>query len=141
MEYRKFGDTYLVRIDKGEEIIEQILRFAEEEKIALADVSALGATDDFTVGVFNLNEKKYYPHTYKGNHEIVSLVGTLTMKDGAHYQHLHLSAGNAEGNVVGGHLTKAVVSATCEMTVRVLPGAVDRTFDEELGINLIRFTD
>ncbi len=139
MDYRKFGDAYLVRIDKGEEIIEQILLFAEKERITLASVSALGATDDFTVGVFDLDEKKYYPHTYKGNHEIVSLVGTLTTKGGKPYQHLHLSAGNAEGNVVGGHLTKAVVSATCEMVVRLLPGSVDREFNEDLGINLIRF--
>ena len=139
MDYRKFGDTYLLRIDRGEEIVEQVLLFAEKENVVLADVSALGATDDFTVGVFDLTEKQYYPHTYTGNHEIVSLTGTLTTKDGKHYQHLHLSAGNAKGDVVGGHLTRAVVSATCEMTVRVLPGRVDRVFDEALGINLIQF--
>ena len=139
MEYRKFGDTYLVRIDKGEEIIEAVLRLAEKEKIALAAISALGATDDFTVGVFDLEEKRYHPCHFTGNHEIVSLTGTLTTKGGQPYQHLHLSAGNAEGKVVGGHLTKAIVSATCEMTVRVLPGSVDRTFNEDLGINLIQF--
>ena len=139
MEYRRFGDAYLLRIDRGEEIVAAVLDFAKKERVELAEISALGATDDFTVGVFDLDQKKYYPHSYTGNHEIVSLTGTITTKDGAPYQHLHLSAGNGEGNVVGGHLTRAVVSATCEMVVRLLPGRVERTFSEELGINLIRF--
>lgn len=139
MEYRKFGEAYLLRIDKGEEIVASVLDFAKRERIALAEISALGATDDFTVGVFDLTEKKYHPHTFTGNHEIVSLTGTLTTENGDPYQHLHMSAGNAAGEVVGGHLTRAVVSATCEMVVRPLPGAVDRTFNEELGINLIEF--
>lgn len=139
MEYRQFGDTYLLRIDKGEEIVSSVLAFAERERVRLASVSALGATDDFTVGVFDLTEKQYHPHTFTGNHEIVSLTGTLTEKDGKPYQHLHLSAGNAEGLVVGGHLTRAVVSATCEMVIRTLPGTAGREFSETLGINLIRF--
>ena len=53
MEYRRFHDMLIVRIDKGEEILEQFRRIAEAEHIRLASVSALGAICDFTVGVFN----------------------------------------------------------------------------------------
>ena len=30
MEYRKFGDTYIVRMDPGEEILTQLKVFAEQ---------------------------------------------------------------------------------------------------------------
>ncbi len=39
----------------------------------------------------------------------------------------------------GGHLNKAVVSATCEMVISLIDGIVDRRFDEEIGLNLFKF--
>ena len=139
MDYRRFNDTIVLRIDRGEEIVEKVREVAEKEHVRLAEVSALGATDDFTVGVYDLGAKRYDSKTFTGPHEIVSLVGTITEKDGAFYQHLHLSAGNQNCAVVGGHLNRAVVSVTCEMVIRVIPGAVDRRPDPETGINLLRF--
>ena len=139
MDYRRFNDTILLRIDRGEEIIEAVRTVAEKEHIRLASVEALGATDDFTVGVYDVAEKHYDSKTFTGPHEIVSLVGTITEKDGAFYQHLHMSAGNARCEVFGGHLNRAVVSATCEMVIRSLPGAVGRRPDPEIGINLLQF--
>lgn len=141
MEYGRFGDTVLLRIDRGEEIIEMVKRVAEKERIRLASVEALGAVDDFTVGVYDVAAKRYDSKTFTGAFEIVSLVGTITEKDGAFYQHLHMSAGNRDCEVFGGHLNRAVVSVTCEMVIRVLSGAVDRAPDPETGINLIRFAD
>ena len=139
MDYRTFNDTIILRIDRGEEIIEKVREVAEKEHVRLASVSALGATDDFTVGVYDVNTKRYDSKTFTGPHEIVSLTGTITEKDGAFYQHLHMSAGNANCEVVGGHLNRAVVSATCEMVIRVLSGAVDRRPDPGIGINLLQF--
>ncbi len=139
MDYRRFNDTILLRIDRGEEIIETVKKVAEREHIRLASVEALGATDDFTVGVYDVAEKHYDSKTFTGPHEIVSLVGTITEKDGAFYQHLHMSAGNARCEVFGGHLNRAVVSATCEMVIRILPGVVGRRPDPEIGINLLQF--
>ena len=139
MDYRRFNDTILLRIDRGEEIIETVKKVAEKEHIRLASVEALGATDDFTVGVYDVAEKHYDSKTFTGPHEIVSLVGTITEKDGAFYQHLHMSAGNARCEVFGGHLNRAVVSATCEMVIRILPGVVGRMPDPEIGINLLQF--
>ena len=139
MDYRRFNDTIMLRIDRGEEIIEAVKTVAEKEHIRLASVSALGATDDFTVGVYDIDAKRYDSKTFVGPHEIVSLTGTITEKDGAFYQHLHMSAGNRDCEVVGGHLNRAVVSVTCEMVIRVLPGAVDRRPDPETGINLLHF--
>ncbi len=139
MDYRRFGGTLVIRFDPDEEIIENLRAIAEKEQIKLASVEALGAINDFTVGVFDTVEKKYYSNRFQGAYEIVSLTGTITTKDGAFYQHLHMSAGESSGAVFGGHLSRAVVSATCEMIVRVIDGRVERVLDPDIGLNLFRF--
>ena len=59
--------------------------------------------------------------------------------DGQFYHHLHMSAGDSKGAVFGGHLNKAVISATCEMVIHVINGTVERYHDPEIGLNLFRF--
>ena len=139
MEYRRFGNTIVVRIDRGEEILAAVREIARTEHIQLASVSALGATNDFTVGVYNVDERQYHANDFKGNFEIVSLTGTINTMDGEFYTHLHMSAGDEKGQVFGGHLNRAVVSAVCEMVITVIDGVVDRRFSEEIGLNLFRF--
>lgn len=140
MEYRRMKDMIIARIDKGEEILEKVKELALTENIKLASVQALGAIGDFTVGVLKTEEKQYKANHFQGDFEIVSLTGTINTMNDEFYTHLHLSAGNEKGEVFGGHLNRAVVSATCEMIVQVIDGRVDRKFDEETGLNLFDFS-
>lgn len=139
MDYRKFGEAYLVRMDKGEEILTKLRELSEKEGIRLASVEALGAVGDFTVGVFRTAEKQYHASRFTGDYEIVSLTGTVNTMDGGFYCHLHMSAAGEDGRVVGGHLNRAEISATCEMILRLIDGTVDRKKDPETGLNLFRF--
>ncbi len=139
MEYRRFGDTIIARMDKDEEIVEQVRRIAEAEKIKLASVEALGALSDFHVGLFDVAEKKFHGNHFHGAYEIVSLTGTINTMNGEFYTHLHMSAADVNAHVYGGHLVDATISATCEMVIRVLDGTVDREFNEEVGLNLFKF--
>ena len=138
MKYQRFEQTIIVRMDKGEDIVEQVKNVALKEKIKLASISALGAINEFTVGVFKTKEKKYYANEFKGDFEIVSLTGTINTMNDEYYSHMHLSAGNDQGQVFGGHLNKAIVSATCEMVIQIINGEVDRYFDEEVGLNFLK---
>ena len=139
MEYRKFKNVIVARIDKGEEILTEIKNIALKENIKLANINALGAVGDVVVGVFKTVEKKYYSNSFKGDFEIVSLTGSINTMNNEFYSHLHMSIGNEDGQVFGGHLNKAIVSATCEMFIYVIDGEVDRYFDEEVGLNLFKF--
>ena len=139
MEYKRFDKDIVVRIDKGEEILEKIKEVAIRENIKLATVTALGATNEFIVGVFKTEEKKYYSNSFQGDFEIVSLTGSINTMNDEFYTHIHMSAGDEKGNVFGGHLNKAIVSVTCEMFIHVIEGKVDRELSKDIGLNLLKF--
>lgn len=139
MEYKKFGDKIYLRLDKGDDITESVFKVAKAEGVKAAQVSGIGATDDFTVGVFDVAKKKYNEYFFNGNHEINALTGNITEKDGEPYIHLHITATGDGGKVVGGHLIKGVISLTGEIIITVSDGKVSRAFDETLGINRWKF--
>ena len=140
MDYRRFKDTIYLRLDPGEEIIEQIEKVAKKEKIHLAQINGLGALNDFTTGVFDTSEKKFYPVHFEGAYEIISLTGTVTRQDGEVYLHLHMAAGDKDGLVFGGHLNMAYISATAEIQIQIIDGTINRKYDEKIGLNLFDFT-
>lgn len=137
MRYQKFGNTYVVRMEIGDDIPVEIMRLARDEKILLASVSGIGATDSFRTGVFDLEKKAYDEKTYTGNHEITALCGNITTMNEQAYVHLHINCAGADGKIVGGHLLAARVSLTAEIIVHCAEGSVDRVRDEELKINIL----
>lgn len=139
MEYRKFGDPVVARFDRGEEFTSSLQELCEKENIKLASVSAIGALNAFTAGVYMVDEKRYVKNEFKGCFEIVSLTGTVNTKDGKYYSHLHISAGDESGRVFGGHLNEAHISATAEVVIRKINGEVDRFYDDATGLNLFKF--
>ena len=139
MEYRQFGNTWMVRIDLGEDIIAQLKKLCEDERICLGRVEAIGATDRAVIGVYDLEKKEYYPEEINEFMEITSLNGNITAVDGKPYIHLHATLADQRHAIHGGHVLEMRVGATCEMFVTVLDEKVSRTKDEALGINLWSF--
>lgn len=139
MEYKRYGDKIFLRLDKGDEIVDCVRLAAKWENITAGSVSGIGATDDFTVGVFDMDKKAYEEFSFSGNHEITSLIGNLSYAGGEPYVHLHLTCAGKGGKTVGGHLLKAVVSLTAEIVIDVGNGEISRKRNESLGINLWKF--
>lgn len=139
MEYRKFDHTLIVRMDRGEDLFEELKKVALAENIRLASISALGTFSFMTVGIYDLDERRFMGNDFEGMFEIVSLTGTINTMDGEYYSHLHAAAGDRNGNVFGGHLSRAIVGATLEMVITVIDGTVDRVKDEDTGLNIFKF--
>ena len=135
MEYKRFDNVITLRLDKGDDIAESVYRVAEKEGVKAGKVSGIGATDNFTVGVFDILKKGYERFDFRDNHEINALTGNITEKDGKPYIHLHITATGKDCKVVGGHLLKGVISLTGEIIITVIGGEISREFDEDLGIN------
>jgi predicted DNA-binding protein with PD1-like motif len=139
LEYANFGSKFIIRIDKGEKIVDTLKKFCMQQNIKLASFSAIGAVNRASVGIFMQDTKEYHPKEFSGSMEIVSLQGTITQMDGKVYPHLHIALSDHTYQIFGGHLNEAWVGATCEAVLDVMDGRVERKFSEEIGLNLFSF--
>lgn len=139
MEYKRYGNKIIARLDKNEEVVTTLTELCARESVCLASVNAIGAVSKATIGNYNTVEKKYYSKEVTGIFEIASLSGTVSTMDGKTYLHLHCVLADETYQTVGGHLNSAIVSATCEIVIDVIDGQVNRQFSEEIGLNLFKF--
>ncbi|MBQ9197600.1 MAG: DNA-binding protein [Clostridia bacterium] len=139
MDYRHFGNTYVIRMDRGEEVLSTLTALCEKEHILLASVQALGAADRAVVCVYDVKEKVFHRQTLTGPMEIASLIGTVTQQDGKPYLHLHVTLCDEHLIAHGGHANEITLSATCEMVLTVIDGQVGRVLDPDIGLNVFQF--
>lgn len=140
MDYRKFGNKYVVRLEKGEEIVSSLKELSRKEKISLGRISGIGAVGEAEIGYFETKIKEYHSKVLKGDMEILNLNGNISEMNNEVYLHLHITIADDNLNAVGGHLNSAIISATGEIVIDVIEGKVDRELDEDIGLNLILFT-
>lgn len=140
MEYKRFNNTIVARIDKGEEILEEIKIISLKEDIKLASICGLGATNNFTVGVLNTANKQYQSYNYDDqDYEITSIIGNISTLNNEYYSHVHMTCSNGNNKTVGGHLNRAIISGTCELFINIIDHQVDRIHDEDTGLNIFYF--
>ena len=82
--------------------------------------------------------KKYEAREVNEALELTSLLGNISHIDDKPFAHLHGTFGTRDFQTLSGHLTKAVVSATAEIVIQMTNLDVNRTHDEETGLNLLR---
>lgn len=131
------GQLLALRLERGEEIVENILHAAADYKVRSGIVSGIGAVSEITLFLFQTSTKQFVQNNLNEDLEILSINGNLTTKDGACYPHLHIAVANASAQTFGGHLVRATVNATAEIFIQVLSDEIPRTFSDEIGISLM----
>ena len=118
---------YAFRLKKGMDLKKQIEDFVIHNKISGVILSSVGSLSHLTI---RLADGKSILDL-DGEFEIVSVTGTLS-PDGVH---LHISVGDREGNVIGGHLKDGcIINTTCEVVLETVdPFQFGREMDEETG--------
>lgn len=139
MDYKKFGNKYILRLEQGEEVVTKLKEFCKEQNIKLGWIKGIGAVNEVKVGIFKVDEKVYYTKELRGDYEITSLLGNISTMDGEVYLHLHINLSDDEYKTYGGHLDSAIISATGELVIEAIDGIVDREFNQDIGINLFKF--
>ena len=125
MEYKRFDNQIVLRLDLDDEIIESIKLLCKKENIKLASVSGIGAAKQTEIGIFNPDTKQYFSKNVTEFCEISNLCGNITQMN--------------ENLVYAGHLSKCIIGATSEIIISVIDGSVDRKLDENIGLNLLSF--
>lgn len=139
MDTKSFGNKYIIRLDRGDEIVSCLKDFCLKKGITLGSVQGIGAVNNVTVGLFETETKEYHSTDFIGDFEITSLLGSISTMNGEVYLHLHMNFADKSHNTFGGHLSRAVISATGEFLVEAISGNVDREFSDEIGLNLYKF--
>jgi predicted DNA-binding protein with PD1-like motif len=139
MKSKKIDDTYVIRLEKDEEIITALTKFCEENKIYSGSITGIGGAGDVTLKYFNLKQNKYIEKRFDEgcNYEIIALNGNISMLDGKPFVHLHVTLGDPEYKVFGGHLGSANISITAEIYINVIGEPIDRKLDNEFGLNFL----
>ena len=137
MKYKKIESTYVIRLEKGERVIEKLLGLCEKEKIKAGYFNGLGALSEVELRHFNLMTKEYSSKKLSGQYEITSWHGNISEMSGKSYIHAHIVVGDSQLNSWSGHLNEATVSATCEIFLVKVDGVITRKKDEATGLNLL----
>lgn len=141
MQYQRFGDRYQLRFASGEKLIENLLRFLAEQGIGFATMTGLGALRQATVSYWHATTQHYEAHQIEEQVELVSLVGNVTLKDGAPFVHAHVTLGRSDLSILGGHFNEAVVHPNVELWLRPEADGVERVLDESCGLYLMNLRE
>lgn len=144
MDYRKYGDTIYIRMDRGDEVIGSILDVCKKEKIKSAVYSGIGGCSEAQVQTFLPETKEFELRIIQGMLELVSLTGNIiTDEQGELYHHTHAMFSYKDGEqhcVAGGHIKSITISYTAEIELRpVINGIINREFNPETGTGFWKF--
>jgi len=137
MEYKKYDDKIIFRLEKGEEMMSSIVKIAEKEDIRLATINGIGACSSIEMGYFILSKKEYVFKNFEGDMEILQATGNITLKDGNPFAHIHINVADKECKSWGGHVNKATISATFEGVIHLINNEIHRKMNEDVGIALM----
>jgi uncharacterized protein len=130
--------VFAVILSTGDEVMSEISAFATREKIAAAQITAIGALSDVVLRYFDWEAKKYRDIPVREQVEVASLVGDIALgPDGRPAIHIHIVVGKRDGSAMAGHVGEAHVRPTLEVIVNESPGYLQKTHDEESGLALI----
>ena len=73
-DFRKIDNTYIVRLNKGAEIISAIKDFCTSNNIKVGTVQGIGAINTATFGFFNPETKEYNEKIFECPREITNLL-------------------------------------------------------------------
>lgn len=137
MKYTQDGSSYIVRIDRGEDVMAKLAEFARETDIGSASITGIGAASEVELGIYSAEISAYKHYTYTGDLEIISLTGNITKKDGAPHVHLHSVVSDGKDVTVGGHVERCIIVGTSELRVHTLEKTYSRKLDEETGLHIL----
>ena len=129
---------YLLRFDRGEEVIAALAAFAAQERIPGASFTAIGAAEKVVISFYSGRTKKYEDMLIKDELEISALSGNIAWKENEPVVHAHGVFSDRNMKSFGGHVKKCVVSFTCEVALSVFSKKIERMYDKTTGLNLLR---
>jgi uncharacterized protein len=131
------GNGWLLRLDDGQELFDELSAFAAREEIRAGAIAfGIGMFRRATIGYWD--GRQYRPRELTVPHEVVGLHGTIARADGRPSVHLHAALAGPDHGLVGGHLMQATVGVLQELLLRTFPGRTfGRPMAESFGLRML----
>lgn len=127
----------IFRLKKGDKVVESLTRKVKDTKSGI--IFGLGALDEATLKLYNLDRKEFKLKKITGPLEIGSFMATIARNpDGKVAIHAHITVSSTDFASYSGHLEEAIVSATFEAVVLESDKILERYEDLEIGLNLLK---
>ena len=136
MKFRMDKSTAFMTLAKGDNINKTFESFAEVKGVGCAWLNGIGALENPEIGYYSLEDKSYYRKTFKGEYELTSLIGNITLKEGKPFSHTHITFSDTEFRVFGGHLFNANITAAGEFIMEFDSDEINREMNAEIGLPL-----
>lgn len=137
MIYRFDGYNWIVRLEKGERLVEMLTKLVTAENIGGAWISGLGGAAWAELGYYDLDNKEYRWKKLDQLLEITSLQGNIAWNGDEPILHIHGSFSDSGMKAYGGHVKELTVGGTCEILLhRIYTDKLTRSFNEQIGLNL-----
>lgn len=130
--------NFVLVLEDGDEAFSAITRFAEEQKLTGASLTAIGAFRTATLGFFDFASKSYKEIAVSEQTEVLSAIGDIAVgDDGKASLHMHVVLGLSDASTKGGHFIRGTVHPTMEIMIRESAVGLRRKKRDDLGIALI----
>ncbi|MFX1316193.1 MAG: PPC domain-containing DNA-binding protein [Promethearchaeota archaeon] len=134
----KVSRVIVGKVEPDEDLIDVITKLVKAYNVKAGFLSCIGAFKKFTIGYFNLDEKKYKLQTFDENVELVSCLGNIAYKDGEPIIHAHVSVGRPDYSIIGGHLNQpSIISVTGEIYIFEIDQQLYRSLDSQFNLSLL----
>jgi uncharacterized protein len=139
MEWRKSGDDYVIRVDRGEEIMSTLTGLLTQQDIRSGSIVGIGAVEETVLGYYDARSGEYLRKSFPEEAELVVFAGNVTLVDGAPFIHAHAVISDASFQALSGHFFSGVIAVTGEFQLHRNAVDVRRELDAGIGLKLMRF--
>lgn len=134
MQFKQHGTTYFVYLEKGEPVIDVLTNFCKEQNILNGYITGIGAVNNIELGAYDSNSKEYLKKIFKEDHELITYQGNIMLLDDEPFIHTHITIGNHNMEIFGGHLFSMNVAVVGEFIIHKIDGNSKRTFNDKIGL-------
>ncbi|MFH1451037.1 MAG: PPC domain-containing DNA-binding protein [bacterium] len=135
---KKENNVYMLRFDRGEELINGLAEFCESEQIRAGFFTAIGAAREVSLSWYDIDAKEYSDKEVIEKMEIIGMTGNIAEMEGKNIIHCHASFSDNRMAVMAGHVKRLVIAATAEVVLHKMEGVLEREHSEEIGLNLFK---
>ena len=127
---------YMGRLAPGKDLYHSLTSLCEHLGVTLGHIQGIGAAKKAVIGYFDDDAGKYIEIRFDHQTEIVALNANVSLKDGKSFVHAHITLGDRDGRLYGGHLLPGTEIFVLEYVLTTGEGLLERHHVDDLNLDL-----